>query len=495
MSSQPNIVFIFSDQQRYDTLACYGNDWIQTPNLNALADSSFVFERAYVTQPVCTPARSSIVTGLYPHAARMTVNKMNLPPDKKSIAELISEDYHTGWFGKWHLGDDVIRQHGFDEWVSTEDGHRPEYTKREYRGTMSDYHNHLVESGFETDVEAADGTPMFSAWKRANLPEEHQMASFLGGRAADFIDRNAGGPFMLYVSTFEPHPPYYGPLNDLYDPEELPVGPTFLKVPEGASMHNTVRARYCTQYLGQPDAEVDPYLITNAASGNDVTTEAGWRRLRARYFANITLVDRMVGTIVEALERNGVADNTVIVFTSEHGEMGGDHGMLEKRSMYEESARVPLLMRVPWLSEEQTILRGSAGHIDLVPTLLELSGGEVPGHLQGKSLAPVLRGERTLEGNDVFVQWNGVSDIDDRHLGSEEINLRNTQPWRTIVRDGWKLALCATDQCELFDLENDPYEERNLFDDPDQRERVRNLAARIRLWQHKNGDHAPLPAV
>lgn len=115
MSSRPNIVFIFSDQQRYDTLACYGNDWIQTPNLNALADKSFVFERAYVTQPVCTPARSSIVTGLYPHAAGMTVNRMTMSPDKKSIAELISDDYHSGWFGKWHLGDDVIRQHGFDE--------------------------------------------------------------------------------------------------------------------------------------------------------------------------------------------------------------------------------------------------------------------------------------------------------------------------------------------------------------------------------------------
>jgi arylsulfatase A-like enzyme len=152
-------------------------------------------------------------------------------------------------------------------------------------------------------------------------------------------------------------------------------------------------------------------------------------------------------------------------------------------------------MRVPWLSQEQTVLRGGAGHIDLVPTLLDISGSEVPGHLQGKSLAPVLRGEQTLDGNDVFVQWNGVSDIDDRHLGSEEINLRNTQPWRTIVRDGWKLALCATDQCELFDLNNDPYEENNLFNDPAQKERIRNMAARIRLWQHKNGDHAPLPTV
>ena len=495
MPSRPNIVFIFSDQQRYDTLSCYGNDWIQVPNLNALADQSFVFERAYVTQPVCTPARSSIVTGLYPHAAGPTVNKMVLPADRKSIAEMASEDYHTAWYGKWHLGDDVIRQHGFDEWVSTEDGHRPEYTRREYRTQMSDYHHHLVANGFEPDVEAPDGTPMFSAMKRAGLPAEFQMASFLGDRAADFIDRNSDKPFVLHVSTFEPHPPYHGPYDDLYDPEDLPVGPTFLQVPEGASLHNTARARYCTQFLGQSDSEIDPYLVTNAARGHDLTTEAGWRRLRVQYFANITLVDNMVGTIVDALERNGVADNTVVIFTSEHGEMCGDHGMLEKRSMYEESSRVPLLMKVPWLSQERRMVPGAVGHIDLVPTMLDLLDNPVPGHLQGKSLVPVLRGEQTLDGNDVFIQWNGVSDIDDRHLGSELINLRNTQPWRTIVRDGWKLSLCATDQCELFDLVNDPYEQTNLFNDPAQRERVKNLAARVRLWQHKNGDTAPLPSV
>lgn len=495
MPENPNVVFIFSDQQRYDTLRCYGNDWINVPRLNALADESFVFERAYVAQPVCTPARSTIVTGLYPHAAGPIVNKMVLPPDRKSVAEMSPDAYHTAWFGKWHLGDDVIRQHGFDEWVSTEDGHRPEYTRREYRTQMSDYHQYLVANGYEPDARMEDGTMMFSAMLRARLPAEHQMASFLAGRAADFIDRNSGGPFMLYVSTFEPHPPYHGPYDDMYDAEDLPVGPTFLKVPEDSSRHNTVRAEYCTQYLGQPDAETDPYLQTNAARGHDVTSEAGWRELRARYFANITLVDEMVGTILDALERNGVSDNTMVVFTSEHGEMAGDHGMLEKRSMYEESARVPLLMRVPWLSSEHTMLEGAVGHVDLVPTILDATGADLPSHLQGKSLLPVMRGDATLDGNDVFVQWNGVSDIDDRHLGSPEINLRNTQPWRTIVRDGWKLALCATDRCELYDMANDPYEQNNLIDDPAQRNRVRDLAARIRLWQHKNGDHAPLPTV
>ena len=495
MPDHPNVVFIFSDQQRYDTLNCYGNDWIKVPQLNALADRSFVFERAYVAQPVCTPARSTIVTGLYPHSAGPIVNKMTLPPDRQSVAEMAPYDYHTGWFGKWHLGDDVIRQHGFDEWISTEDGHLPEYTRREYRTQMSDYHQHLVDSGFEPDIQRADGSMMFSPMLRSRLPAEHQMASFLGGRAADFIDRNSDAPFILYVSTFEPHPPYHGPYDDLYDPEDLPVGPTFLKVPEGGSLHNTVRAEYSTQYLGQADAEIDPYLLSNAARGHDVTSEAGWRELRAHYFANITLVDEMVGTILSALERNGVTGNTVVVFTSEHGEMAGDHGMLEKRSMYEESARVPLIMHVPGLSSEHQMVEGAVGHVDLVPTILDLMGASLPDHLQGKSLAPVLRGDETLGGNEVFVQWNGVSDIDDRHLGSEEINLRNTQPWRTIVRDGWKLALCASDQCELYDLANDPYEQTNLFDHPDHRHRVRDLAARIRLWQHKNNDSAPLPTV
>ena len=122
MPDKPNLVFIFSDQQRFDTLRCYGNEWIQTPNLNALASQSFVFRNAYVTQPVCTPARASIMTGLYPHAAGPVINRVILPPGTRTIAEMVSAEYLCGYFGKWHLGDDVIAQHGFDAWVSTEDG-------------------------------------------------------------------------------------------------------------------------------------------------------------------------------------------------------------------------------------------------------------------------------------------------------------------------------------------------------------------------------------
>jgi len=235
MPDKPNLVFIFSDQQRFDTLRCYGNEWIQTPNLNALASQSFVFRNAYVTQPVCTPARASIMTGLYPHAAGPVINRVILPPGTRTIAEMVSAEYLCGYFGKWHLGDDVIAQHGFDAWVSTEDGHRAEYTKREYRYRFSDYHNHLIANGFKpgADIQGerlfvgnrGAGAQIFTANQRSTLPEEFQMASFLGDRAAGFIEENKDRPFVLYVSTFEPHSPYTGPLQDMYDPSQLPVGP------------------------------------------------------------------------------------------------------------------------------------------------------------------------------------------------------------------------------------------------------------------------------
>ncbi len=504
MADKPNIVFIFSDQQRSDTLAAYGNNWIKVPHLNKLADQSFVFENAYVTQPVCTPARASIMTGLYPHTAGPTVNKVALSPDVKTVAEMISEDYLCGYLGKWHLGDDVIQQHGFDEWVSTEDGHRPEYSKREYRNVMSDYHQFLVDAGYEPDVES-EGAKIFSAHARGKLPAEHQMASFLAGKAEEFIEDHNDETFMLYVSTFEPHPPYFGPMDDMYDPEDIPVGPAFLKVSDDDSLLNRERGNYYTQYLEGGDPSKDEYMTDNAAQENDTTSVAGWRRLRARYMANITLVDDMVGRIIAALDKAGVADNTVIVFTSEHGEMAGDHGMLEKRSFFEEASKVPLLFRVPWLSKDQTKVPGSIGHIDLVPTLLDLSGGEVPDHLQGNSVVPVMKGEQDLADNNVFIQWNGIhEEWDDRNLGNEAINNLIPMPWRSIVAnermtDGsvqrWKLNLCATDQCELYDLNSDPHEMKNLFNDPAQKDRIRHLTATMRTWQHRTKDTAALPTV
>ena len=313
------------------------------------------------------------------------------------------------------------------------------------------------------------------------------MATFLGDRAADFIREQQEGkrPFILYVMMFEPHPPYNGALNDLYDPASLPVGPNFLRKPaDNFSLFSRLRADY---YM---DGDAGP------------RSERDWRTLRARYFGNVTLMDRGVGKVLRALDETGQSDDTMVVFTTDHGDSLGDRGMHGKLAFYDEVARVPLLIHVPWIAQEEIRLAGQFGHVDLVPTILDLLEQEPPSHLEGSSRVSALQGECTLDEDDVFMQWHGEPPT--VHLGDENIHMMAGVPWRSIVAgertsDGsarrWKLNLSPGDQCELFDLTNDPWEQTNLFDDSAHRDRVRLLAARIRDWQFRTNDTLPLPAV
>ena len=486
----PNLVFILPDRQRRDTLACYGNDWIQVPHLNRLADESLVFDHCYVTQAVCSPSRASILCGLYPVDAGMPINRHILPRDVPTIAELLTDDYHTGYIGKWHLGDEILPQHGFDEWVSCFDHWWADYTSPELRSQLSTYHHWLVDHGFEPDAGHPAGR-MFSDHFRANLPVEYHMATWLGEQAAAFIERNAQQPFVLYVSSKEPHPPFSSPFDDLYKPETLPVDETFCTYPEGHSLFNRIRAEFWMQAVH--------------AGGFDLASEMECRRMRSNYYGCVSLVDGMVGRILGALDDAGLREETIVVFTSDHGEMVGTHGHVEMRSPYEESSRVPLLVRAPWLSESQRRVGGNFSQIDFVPTLLDLLGQSVPEHLPGESRADVLRGDDDLNDIDVVIQHNGVGDRDltsasESHTMAPELvrqlNLLKTAPWRSVVTaDRWKLTLCAADQGELFDLNSDPAETTNLFDRPEHRDRVRWMAARLRLWQEEVGDTAPLPGV
>ena len=258
---------------------------------------------------------------------------------------------------------------------------------------------------------------------------------------------------------------------------------------ENASEFHRDRADY---YLGSER------LVLNLDSGVemedfDLRTEAGWRSLASNYYGNVTLMDRAVGMIMEALDESGKADNAAVVFTSEHGEMLGDHGLLEKRTLYQQSVKVPLVIRAPWLGDSERRIPGHASLIDLAPTLLDLLGERVPDHLDGESRLPVLKGESTLEDDDVFVQWNGRGD---RDLGSKTVDRVMSASWRSVVSsDGWKLNLCATDRCELYALTGDPHEQVTLFDAPIHRNRVQDLAGRIRAWQQSTGDTAPLPQI
>jgi len=477
--TKPNLLFILTDQQRADSLACYGNTHVQVPHLNRLAQESFVFEHAYVSQPVCSPSRATLLTGAYPHTARVPACNIPLPTDIPTIAELVDDDYRCAWFGKWHLGDEIFAQRGFEEWVGSEDSYRAHYSSPDRLAAFSNYHHFLLAQGLEPDREVL-GQRVFSRHFEASRPEELTKATFLGERTADFIRNSGDRPFVAFVSYLEPHPPHTGPLNDLYDPAALPVGPSFRQKPEpNASLQNRVMAAY---YM-----ESEEY-------GFDLRTEAGWRAVRARYWGNVSLVDRSVGKILAALEESGKAENTIVIFTSDHGEMVGDHGILGKCVLYEESVRVPLLIRDPRRGRKQTMIPGNASHIDLLPTLLDLMGQPVPDHLQGESRVSVLEGNASLAQNDVFIEWNGR----DGHPipGEAEVNPAMSSPWRSMVSaERWKLNLCPADRGELYDLNEDPHEMRNRFDDPQQQGRIAEMVGRLRRWQAHVEDDVALSAL
>ena len=395
------------------------------------------------------------MTGLYPQTTGLIKNNIHLSPDIPTLAELVPDEYLCAHYGKWHLGDDAFPQHGFETGsaskTTTGNAISAENSATARRTTTSG------SGSGESRIRPSRRSHTNVGCPARTFPRNWTQASYLGNEATRFLSEHDGRPFVLYVSFFEPHPPYTGPLDGLYDPDSLPVGPGFLKRPDGGSLVNRARADY---YMS---GNLNP-LGAEGGDVHDLTSEAGWRRLRAQYFANVTLVDRNVGRILDSLESAGYADNTIVVMSSEHGEMGGDHGMLEKRSLYEEASRVPLLMSVPWLNSAQTRIDGSVSQIDLVPTLLDLLDQPVPDHLQGASRAPVLKGEASLDDNDVFLQWNGMGD---RNLGSPLINRMVSLPWRSVITaDRWKLNLCAGDQCELYDLNNDPFELTNLFEEP-----------------------------
>ena len=202
----------------------------------------------------------------------------------------------------------------------------------------------------------------------------------------------------------------------------------------------------------------------------------------ANYYGLVTMVDRAVGKILDALDASGLADNTIVVFTSDHGEMMGDHCLFGKGVMYEESVRIPWLMRVPWLSKEQRRIEGLVSHIDLVPTVLDLMGQPLGEHLQGRSRAAVLRGEETLTQDDIVIETN--------NRGGHQACGRTL-----VTHDGWKLSFYGEGPNKLFDRNNDPYDLENLFYLPEHRERIRALKEDLSDWQKAIGDSLPLPEV
>ena len=242
-------------------------------------------------------------------------------------------------------------------------------------------------------------------------------------------------------------------------------------------------------------------FATRGIDGFSLQSEWDWRRVRANYYGLVYLVDRAIERILNSLDRAGLAEDTLVVFTSDHGEMMGDHALMTKGLRYEQSVKVPLLMRVPWLSTEETRVLGNFSHIDLVPTLLDLLDQHLDDQLQGESKAAVLRGETDLSDNDVVITWYGDADTSywdgiPGDFTQSEREIAAFSQWRTIISpDRWKLTLSPNDICELYDLNEDPDELVNLFESPEQCERIIELTNKFQLWQKRTKDTLELPSV
>jgi arylsulfatase len=483
----PNLLFLYTDEQTWRTLAAYGNHDIAMPNLDRLAATSTVFEQAYCTQPICTPSRASLLTGLYPHTTGCTANNIPLSPDTRCLPELLSHgDYVTGHFGKWHLGNEVFAQHGFQAWVSVEDGYAKWFSGDRDPNARSTYHAWLVNRG----CTPRDGDA-FSRTESARLPEALGKPAFLAGEAARFIRRHRNDRFILYVNFLEPHMPFFGPRDGQYDPATVPLPAAF----DWPVANHPLKARVFARAYYERGMNDLP-----------LRTEDEWRRLIANYWGLCSLVDTHVGAILDTLEETGLADNTLVVFTSDHGDMMGAHRLLGKAVMFEEAIRVPLLVRAPGQRRGNRV-SGPVSQVDLVPSLLDLLGQPLPDGLQGRSRRTEIEG-RGAPGkplaDPVFVEWNGtntgiVGEAATHHvpealadaIDPKTLTRHIADPVRTIIMpDGWKLNLSTLGEHELYNLQADPHERRNLATEGGARGRLASLQARIREWQQATGDTA-----
>jgi arylsulfatase A-like enzyme len=470
-SGKPNLLFIWTDEQRADTMTAYGNTKIHAPNLNKLAAESLVFQNAYVTQAVCTPNRSAVMTGLWPHTTGCTKNNIPLPTAIPCLPELLGDpDYRTAYMGKWHLGDEIFAQHGFEEWISMEDGYSAYYSPGRDHSARSDYHHFLVEHGYKPDSHGK-----FSRAFAARRPIEYCKPKFLELRACDFLRRHRNEPFILYVNFLEPHMPFFGPLDHEHDPNQVELPANFTDpLEDNEPLRYRVIREYCRAKYGDHEMDI--------------------RQLIARYWGLVTEVDRSVGAILTTLGDLGLADNTLVVYTSDHGDMMGAHWMVEKSVMYQEAVRIPWLLRIPQLRGRQQMVRQAVSQIDMVPTVLDLLGSKRGADLPGHSLVPLIKGGRPAR-DHVYIQWNPNSGAVKIKKGGTKLaskkelkRVEYEHSRAAISPDGWKLCLSDADKSQLFNLQKDPGETTNLFDSGLNRDVIARLTRRIHQWQESVQD-------
>ena len=433
MSDRPNILWYCTDQQRFDTIGALGNPHVRTPALDSLVSEGVAFTHTYCQSPICTPSRSSFMSGLYPSRVHSTRNGNDTFPDwPPVITKLIADaGYTCGLVGKFHLQSSGKRTEpriddGFSYWKFS---HAP----RDDWEEGHDYADWVKEQG--GDLEALRQS-------EDRVPTELHQTTWGSERSIEFIRQDHDQPWLLNVNVYDPHPPFTPPRSyaEQFDAADMP-GPHFK----------------------ESDLEAQAKLaVCDFQDEIRTPEEHDVKGAQARYYAMIAQIDDQFGRILAALDETGQRDDTVIIFTSDHGETLGDHGLMYKGCrFYEGLVRVPLIISWPQRFAKNKQSDALVEMLDLSATLLDLAGVEEPDYLQGTSLRPILRGEAGGTDHRSFARCEYFDALDPHFTGGSGTfaTMHRTRQHKLCVYHGKGVG-------ELFDLEKDPWEHDNLWDDP-----------------------------
>lgn len=449
---RPNVLVLYTDEHSAWTLGVYGGKLIGTPHLDRIGREGAVFHNYFVNSAVCTPSRGCLVTGRYPHAHGAFTNNVPIHRDEVTIAECFRRaGYQTGFAGKWHLDGEprpgwipAERSMGFEEchWMYNR-GHWKRVVEKPEGWPDNRSEARVGKEVIQPDE--PDGMPDINYDVNA---EGEFFTDWLTDKCIEFLNRERDQPFFYYLSIPDPHTPFSvrAPYDAMYKAEDMPIPETLYEkeLPDWAE-----KARQ-----GELKRE-------KAKSADDPVREAHLRQVLTQYCGMVKCVDDNVGRILDALEAKGELDNTLILFTSDHGNYLGEHGLYFKNQLYETAYRVSFLMRMPGTIPAGTEVPECVSAVDVQPTVLELCGVEGSGREQGGSFAKLARGEKDPA-------WPNRAFL--HHSSLERAG---------VFTPEWELALVKDGDSVLFDRKNDPLQEHNLFRDPAHQVTVRELVAEV----------------
>ncbi|MEZ2126966.1 MULTISPECIES: sulfatase [unclassified Sinorhizobium] len=458
---RPNIIFIITDQQRFDTIAAGGFPYMKTPTLDRMVAEGTYFRQTYVTSPSCAPSRASLFTGVYPHTNGVFRNDEPWP--FSWVQQLAASGYRCVNIGKMHTSP-FEDSFGFHERHVVENKDRATARLPFF---LDHWDKAIWTRGFEkpsrvTYRRREDYRSSLGAfvWE---LPDDLHSDNFVPEFAQMWLDSYTGNePFFLQIGIPGPHPPYDPTQEylDKYADVELPEA--ILSDEDIATQPMALRK------LREQHLSVDHDAVVHLPN----PTKEQLRRQRQHYFANVSMIDAQIAKLIEAVERRGVLDDTIIIFTSDHGDSLNDHGHSQKWSMYEHSVRVPAIVWAPGRVAEGRVVDDLVSLVDFAPTILELAGLPVPAWMEAQSLLPYLNGEECEPRKFVFSEHAG----DRIFNGTEFMTMIRSQRYKLV-------HFVDSDEGQLFDLETDRSEIRNLWDDPAHQATKQELIDEILRWR------------